>query len=326
MFKIPSQSQIKQENKEKEVLFENVPLCNNCNSTELTEDPHSGTILCMDCGVENSGIIDNNEGGFRSNHPGDTNMSRCGAPINILFPKSSSSISLGSYKYKNNRHWQTTPYNERKMLENKKKMENITKNILTDNLREQALLYIKKIREKEKHLKDIDNAFMAVSTYIVCRTNGVDRTPQSLMKLFDVNLSNFNRCSKLFEKNMPHLTVIFRTSDKNFDNTGTNIAENIGFHLKLDKWIIDCCKKILQLMERNGLITNIVVKNRVAVIYYYIVIFLNLNITLEKISELAENVTPQTVEGHYKVLKKECKEGMDNIITFYKERKDCYSQ
>jgi DNA-directed RNA polymerase subunit RPC12/RpoP len=88
--------------------------CSSCNTKILVFTSSRGSYVCENCGLESQEILD--DGPEWSNYDdGKTDNSRCGAPINAFFPKSSLGTTInapGYSKVKMLRNWGHVPYRE----------------------------------------------------------------------------------------------------------------------------------------------------------------------------------------------------------------------
>jgi transcription initiation factor TFIIB len=268
--------------------------CYQCDVNEIFEDYTNGIIVCNNCGVVISNIIDSST--EMINYNDDTNkISTHGyITINVLFPHSSTSTIIKgkcSNKIKTSHKWDFMPYEERrlcdifKIIQQKCSEANIIKCIEDDiKILFNNVIKVddnntnKNLTFRGKNLTGMISACM----YHACKKNQKSRTPKEISELFNLNISKVT-------KGIKNLNNILKT--KNLDNTSHLITP--------EQFIIRFCN-ILKLKEQYIEQTLCIVKNiskiQIALEHNPVsiatgAIFLmihnnNLNISRKKIAEL----------------------------------------
>lgn len=122
--------------KKDDLIKKNIKKCYECNSNNIILSSYNGIILCENCGMQFSQMLDDSP---EWNNYDDNNASsgRCGVQINPFFPNASlcTTINISGYsKIKMLKNWNNVTYKERSLAENFIEIENKCKKYTGGNI------------------------------------------------------------------------------------------------------------------------------------------------------------------------------------------------
>jgi len=189
--------------------------CINCKEDNLVEDRIAGIIVCQNCGMVNSGILDCGAEWRGFSDVG--NNERCSFVTNHFLPQSSLGTSVGGpgkSRVKILNSWNAMPYKERsrnnvlKEIERRCRSANIVKKIEDDA----KIIYIniseckhtsgknkgKSIIIRGKNRKSL----IAACVYIACKRSGEARSPKNIANIFNLTSPDITKGRKTLSKLM----------------------------------------------------------------------------------------------------------------------------
>lgn len=168
-------------------------ICENCEGEEFESDVSNGVIICIDCGVIHSELLDKNINSIDSKV-----ISSYGCPTNFFLPNSSLGTKVRNGKFTTLsllERWSQMPYKERSLLnvlndiERKCKQANLTQNII-DN----AKILFKRINDSkyENGKNVIIRGLNRKSLIASCVFHGaiiqnIPHTPKEIGKIFGIS-------------------------------------------------------------------------------------------------------------------------------------------
>ena len=181
-------------------------ICNNCNSNNIYRDVCRGYMVCNECGMILTDILDTTAEWryYNSDDSKSVDPSRCGCPINPYLPKSSLGTLIASKNINLTRihQWNSMPYNERSLLNvfdditHRCYKHNIAKSVIDD-----AIFYYKKIHDSKVITRGaIRKGIKAACVLIACQKKKISMVPRDIAKIFDVKTTDITRgCKKFYE-------------------------------------------------------------------------------------------------------------------------------
>lgn len=285
------------ENNDKEDNMLNIEKCINCMSKNLYTDMTDGIIVCSDCGLKISDILDRNPDWNSINSSNDHN-SRCGCPTNYFFPQSSLGTKVTNGKYSRIsilEKWSQMPYKERsryevlKYIENKCSLYNVSKPIIDNaknlfNQLSKITTLSKDNKEKGIIIRGLNRkSIIAACVYNGANLQGNPRTPKEIAEIFGITEKQVTKGNRKFRDIMTKEMIV-----KNLKATQSSEyidrQEYISL-LKLEPFQIDIAKKIAKNVKRLDMATDHQPASLAAGSVMLMANILNLNLSKKKISE-----------------------------------------
>lgn len=273
--------------------------CINCKSEKLIEDQNLCAIVCFDCGMVNTEILDSGIEFPQYNSAENNIVNRCGCPSNFFFPKSSQgTIIVGNTtnRLRQRQNWDLMVYRERSLnnvfefIADVCKKNNIQKIILDST----KILY-KKINDcKHKTGKNMGKqiiirgenriSIIAACFFKACELNKQPKNIKTVAALFSLTEKKVSKGNKQYDK------ILRNSDDVNFYNFSLDITEDFintyGRKLKLDKKCIDMAITISHNAYRMKLATDHNPQSVAAGIILTATTYLDLDIKKKKISKV----------------------------------------
>ena len=285
------------ENNDKEDNMLNIENCINCMSKNLYTDMTDGIIVCSDCGLKISDILDRNPDWNSINSSNDHN-SRCGCPTNYFFPQSSLGTKVTNGKYSRIsilEKWSQMPYKERsryevlKYIESKCSLYNVSKPIIDNsknlfNQLSKITTLSKDNKEKGIIIRGLNRkSIIAACVYNGANLQGNPRTPKEIAEIFGITEKQVTKGNRKFRDIMTKEMIV-----KNLKATQSSEyidrQEYISL-LKLEPFQIDIAKKIAKNVKRLDMATDHQPASLAAGSVMLMANILNLNLSKKKISE-----------------------------------------
>jgi transcription initiation factor TFIIB len=275
--------------------------CVNCNSVNFIVDDSAYT--CKDCSM----IIDRHfdysaEWRYYGNDDSrDSDPSRCGLPTNTLLPKSSlGSIISGSYRdsktMRNMRRlqvWNSMPYNERTLLNVFDKLFSNTVNMgIPSKVINDAKVLYKNASVKKISRGDNKEGLIASCIFFACNINNVHRSEREVSSMFNIDPIVLTKGNARFQTLLK--LNIQSASPADF-------VSRFGSHLAMSCDDITKCKKLIDYLEAEEIISDNSPTSSAAGIIYYYALYYKLDITKKDIAEVC-SVSEVTITKCYKNL------------------------
>jgi transcription initiation factor TFIIB len=227
--------------------------CLECKSANIIYTTNRGSYICNDCGCESKEILDDSP--EWNNYDDKKSDSRCGAPSNAFYPKSSlgTTINIPGYsKVKMLRNWGQVPYRERSLAEvlndidSKCKKYNITKAVI-DN----AKILYKNIREtkhesgtnkgKNVIIRGINRKqIIAACFYFGSVLQKIPRSTKEVADIFNLEIKQITKGCRKFLEIMKDNFIVFDIKP----SYGSDFVDRFGSKIKLSKNVIKLAKTI----------------------------------------------------------------------------------
>lgn len=231
--------------------------CTVCNSRDIIQDDI--LLTCMKCSSIICSVMDlsqewrtfSDDGGGSKGFSSDP--ARCGMPTNYLLPKSSlGSVAKGCSRdmmiVKRLEKWNTMPYNERKLLTVFEKfMSSTNNNGIPLKVIQDAKVMYKQASNKKISRGDNSTGLIASCIYHSCIVNGVPRSMNEISEMFNIDNTVLTKGNARFQKLMP--MNLPSSSAKDF-------VSRFGSQLDMSMNDIDLCKKFVEFLEEEDIITD----------------------------------------------------------------------
>lgn len=303
--------ELENHNLKKEVLKTDLNICDFCNVKDVINyDYINYNKVCSNCGYINDIIIDHSAEwrnyGYSDNK--NTNMTRCGNPINNLLPKSSMStiIKSGGTKFnpiKRLQTWDQISKDERSEYEVFKKIDNIVFNQkINRKIMDMAKNYYKKLCSKDENENKIltrgknRTSLIVACIYISSQNNNSPINEKKLLQIFKIKKTDLTRGLKKFSE-------LEKSKKININKNNSNIHDLInlyGNQFNFNKDII----KIIHLVYIRSLMINILKNSSdrsvCSGLFYFISMLFKLNLSKKNIIEKI-NISEVTLNKSFKL-------------------------
>jgi transcription initiation factor TFIIB len=272
-----------------------------CKSTNIISEDN--TYICVDCSMIIDKVIDcSAEWRYYGNDDSrNTDPSRCGLPTNSLLPVSSlGSVISGSYrdtqtmKYMRRLQvWNSMPYNERTLLQVFEKFTANTTNMgISSKVINDAKVMYKNTSMKKISRGDNKEGLIAACVFFACNINNVHRSEKEIANMFNIDPIVLTKGNTRFQSLLK--LNIQSPSPSDF-------VSRFGSHLSMSCEDIASCKKLIDFLEAEEIITdNSPTSSTAGIIYFYAVNY-KLNISKKDIAEVC-SVSEVTITKCYKNL------------------------
>lgn len=185
-------------------------VCISCSSTNIDIDDSKGHMVCLDCGVINSLLLDKNP----SFNKGDNDLSSSyGCPTNYFYPKSALGTKIKSKGYNKISMLQRQgqmPYKEKSLMEELQKIqEKCIKYNITQKIIDSAKILYKKINDskhtkgsrkgKNRIMRCINRKSMiAACLFYACKLQNEPRSPKEIADIYSLEIKHVNRGYRKF--------------------------------------------------------------------------------------------------------------------------------
>jgi transcription initiation factor TFIIIB Brf1 subunit/transcription initiation factor TFIIB len=154
------------------------------------------------------------------------------------------------------------PYNERVLWE----ISNLLKSKLTDYLQpmviDEAISNFKVLDEKkdkkgkkEIHRGKIRDGLIASCVYFACKSRAINKTPEEIAAIMDVDISTFNKCTKIYNRITDTKQEVVKSAD--FVDTYYN-----NLNIKSISYRVQCTtKKICEAVEELDILDGTIPQN-----------------------------------------------------------------
>lgn len=218
---------------EEKPIKKDTSICSSCGSNDLVNDSSKGYLVCRNCGVFDSIGFDN--GLEKTSYDDDKEVSRCAGPTNFFLPKSSIGTTIGGVgnnRIKMLQKWSQMPYKERSLYEVIQKIESRCKKY---NIPKSV----------------IDNAKILYKNISETKYDDSNKT---------IIIRGINRESLIAA------CVYYGARMQKFPRTVKEVSDI--FELKITQ-VTKGCRKFLDIMENNPIISNMISTNAVDFIERY---------------------------------------------------------
>lgn len=277
--------------------------CDSCGSLEIHDDYEHGRRICTDCESDYGPLIDMSD----DIQWHSKTISRCGAPVNPLYPSASNSLIIKHGRYD---RWGSASYNDRKIYDIQKLLTSFVGDKLPQAIVTDILSLTKIAREKLKNKKRMSEAFLAAAYYQCCIGRGMAMSEKEIKELFKIKDSEDERRFAFAKKTMETIvaekeyTIKISSEDGTNDNSGIYLGMKICEEHNMPTWFIESIVTILHKLNQKNIMQNVVVKNRVAATLH----FVSVNNVLIKlpIDEIVRSIGAKsnaTILKQYSILK-----------------------
>jgi len=220
-------------------------VCKHCKSDDIILEESIYT--CRKCGSINDKFIDMTAEWryYGSEDSKASDPTRCGLPINALWPESSLGSVIGrnvkeSYEMKLIRKyhmWNSMSYKERSLYNI---FDNITVNAINNGIPtsiiEEAKMFYKKVSESKISRGENRSGLIASSIYMSCKSSKVPRSTKEIAKIFNLKTKTMTKGCKKFQDVMK-LNVESTCAD--------DFIQRFCSKLGLDTEIRELCREIV---------------------------------------------------------------------------------
>lgn len=227
-----------------------------CKESYFTE--LEGCTVCVNCGVVFSvGIIDDTPDFCEFSQVSHTKTS-------TFFPKSSGSTTMsGKSNLSRIQNWNSMPYNERVLWE----ISNLLKSKLNDYFQpriiDDAIANFKVLDEKknadgkkEIHRGKIRDGLIASCVYFACKSRGINKTPEEIAKIMEIDVTTFNKCTKIYNRLTDTKQELVKSTDF-VDTYYNSISSDYSVSYKIQS----TTKKISEAVEELSLLDGTIPQN-----------------------------------------------------------------
>lgn len=215
LYEILDELKFEYSHEEPESERDNTGCCVECKSDSLIEDTKNGAIVCTECGMVNSNIIDH--GAEWRSFDGKTGNERCSFVTNHFLPQSSLGTTIGGYgrnRIKILHSWSAMPYKERsrnnviKEIESRCRSANIVKRVEDDA----KIIYVNISECKHPSGKNAGKpiiirgknrkSLIAACVYIACKRSNEARSPKNIADIFKLTPPDITKGRRTLSKLM----------------------------------------------------------------------------------------------------------------------------
>ena len=271
--------------------------------------------ICKNCSAIIGKVIDNTAEwryyGNDDNKNGDP--SRCGLPTNYLLPKSSLGSMIGS-NYRDSidirrarmfQMWNSMTYDERTLLAVFNKLTSTAlNNGIPQKIIDDAKVLYKKASEKKISRGENKEGLIASCIYHSCLLNNIPRSAKEIAKMFDIDPVILNRGNSRFQT-LLQINVV--------SSSPQDFIRRYCSQLNMGSDDIEKCKKLVQFLEDNEIMSDNAPTSSCASILYYYNQRKSLGYTKKQFAEIC-GVSEVTVIKGYKLISK-----YDKFIDKHKE-------
>lgn len=287
--------------KSKEEKTKHSKHCENCGSDSKYVDHQEGVIMCDDCGMKLSDVLDSNPDWNSINSTCD-NVSRCGAPTSYYFPLSSLGTKVTNGKFSRLailERWSQMPYKERsryevlKYIDSKCKAVRLAQPIIDNakNIFNELSLKTQQIEVEGGDTVDkniIIRGFNRKGIISACVLNGSNlqgkpMTPKEVGKIFGITEKQVTKGNRKLRDMLNDDTIISSIRSSQSDEY-IDRSEYISM-LKFDKIQIELAKKIAKNVKRLDIATDHQPASLAAGSVMLMANILNLSLSKKKISD-----------------------------------------
>ena len=226
--------------------------CSHCNAVNsLIHDVHNAQLVCTSCGyVQEESMIDEspewiygNDDNRKSKDP-----SRCGAPINEFFEKSSMSTKIGgvgNHFMKRLHNQMSMDYVERARYQVFNLIESWARENghLPNNVVSLAKEYYVKMNNEKISRGNVRKGLIACCIMYACKNCNVSRSVKEISQITGVEVQIINKAEKKFETIMRHL-IEHTHKATDVDDLITRFVHHANLDTKREFFIIKEVKKI----------------------------------------------------------------------------------
>lgn len=259
-------------------MSENIQ-CKNCGSEEIFEDPSQGTDICNDCGTIYGSIMDHSDSNFMIGNNEAFIAQRCGGRgINELCPSAGKDLRMWNIhsSCRNIIRWGSITYQDRRILEIKKRIDEIAASHFSPAIMEETIHLTKACRKHRSGRKNMDIPLGAASNYYCCNAKGIPVSCDEIRKLYKLTdtaqIKRFNEAMCIVEQVLAEKKYIIQIkSDDGFiDNSGVQMAMQICNNLGFPKYATDSVSVILYKFYEKNILQNVIVKIKVGAVIYFV--------------------------------------------------------
>lgn len=300
-------------NKQKETL--KITLICLCEEQPDLHNTSEG-VICYNCGLVLSPILsEENEHKNYSNENGiiSKNNERTGMAYDPLFPVSSMSTMIaGNSKLVNINMWLSIPYEEKILLDLKRRLNEITiQHAIPNIIVYPTLVMFKKIftnknedGSKEIHRGRLKEGLIAFCMYYTSKQYNINLILTQVLSIFKIDKKTYNQCSKIYYDNIGVEKITISLEE---------ITNRICNQLNLPYKLQCLCKKIINSMNSFHIFNRYSPNSNASSVVYFINKELGYNDILEQVS-ITSGVSVSTIIKIYKVLDSNKYELYNNVI------------
>lgn len=284
--------------------------CVNCKKGNLYHDKQIGCMICIDCGVHNSQILDQRPEWryYCSSDIKSSDPARCGGPINPLLPKLSMGTMIkgnGGWMVKKVHCW-NLPYKERSLLKVFNVIQSACKNHNISNcIIEKAKELYKSVSESRISRGKVRDGLIAACVFYACKIYNVARSTKELAKVFNIKVTDITRGCKRFMEVQKKNNKINCLLTMNISKTDNFIARFCS-ELNIND-IVDIIKTVCKKAEKMELVNRNAPPSIVAGSIFLVSEVLHLNISKKDISEKCK-ISQVTISKCYNKMEEHKKE------------------
>lgn len=262
-----------------------------CETHYLIE--REGCVVCIGCGkVDDMVILDD-----KQEYCEFQDMSH--TKTNPLFPNSNGTFISGKSKISQMSKWSNMAYEDRVLWEVSNEMKakmlyHFSDKIINDSIYNFKTLDSKRTDDgkKEIHRGRIRKGLIAACVYFACEHNKLNKTPEDISKIMDIDTTTFNKCTKIYTEMMNESQQLKSSCD-----FVDNYCNALKLNFKINKVITSICISISKLCILDGSIPQ----NITCGVIYFVANEMNINITQKQLSETF-SVSENTLNKIYKTI------------------------
>jgi transcription initiation factor TFIIIB Brf1 subunit/transcription initiation factor TFIIB len=296
-------------NKEKNSVME----CKFCGGTDVSEDPECGINICVDCGSSNSSIYTNQESSYLLHGSVVERQHRSGTVISSLCPSAGSHLVYGSGASKHNVYGKIN-YSDRKILSLKSINESIVGNQFNAAILDDTIHLTKIARKQNPSMKEMDISFLAASAYYVCQLK-MPKTIEDIKKIYSItNEPSFTKAMTIIQGILHRKDFIITLKEQTIDEQDIHTSIIFAQKLSMPETTFPIIQTILKKFAKKNILADIITKNKIAVVIYYVIKELELPITQETLITTIELKSADTLQKYYKYLRANLHDDLHRII------------
>jgi transcription initiation factor TFIIIB Brf1 subunit/transcription initiation factor TFIIB len=221
--------------------------------------------------------------------------------VSDLCPTANSHLVSGTGANKINK-WSKITYSDRKILDLKKINETITNGLFSQAIMDDIIRITKIARKESKSVKEMDIPFLAASAYYSCVVRS-PKTPDVIREIYGLtskeSIISFQNAMNKVELILQRGDYIISLKEQSLDTSEVNLAIDIAKKLNYPQHTIDAIVAILKKFSEKEILQNVIIKNKVAIIVYYVGKYSNLPVSqLDVVSHIGTKSTATLMKYH----------------------------
>lgn len=250
-----------------------------------------GYEVCVNCGVTlTERIFDDDIFSFNT---GTDNM-YLHSKVNSLYPESSNGTKIqGNSKIAQIQNWNSMPYHEHVIWEVSNNLKSLLYGYFSQKVISDSVQLYKEIYKKMDICRgDNKKGIIAACVYFAAKNNNADKSPKQIANIMDIDISLFNKSTKIYTQ------VIGNTTNKN--RKSSNFVESYCNTLNLPYNIRKIVLKLCNIIDNNDIL-NCFPHNACLSIIIFTCKEMNIDIDIKNVCDKF-NVSCMTITKIYKNL------------------------